>query len=102
MPRIEESINQVHGDKGYVGLGVHVGDDVAFAAKVRAETGITYPMVIDYDNVLLHQYARVGTAAPLFPLAYLIDKGGNIAEIYTTEEPPLDELSARVGELLAE
>ncbi|MFT7621581.1 MAG: peroxiredoxin [Myxococcota bacterium] len=102
MPRIEEHINAVYAGSGYRAMGVHVGPDVAFAVKSREDTGISFPVIVDVDASLLDAYTRVGSGAPVFPLAYLIDKVGRIAEIYEMDEPLLTDLASRIEQLLSE
>ena len=57
-------------------------------------------MLMDYDNELLFDYQRVGEATTLFPLAYLIDTDGIIANIYVNSEPSVEELLAAINKLL--
>ncbi|MEC8023325.1 MAG: hypothetical protein VX223_05285 [Myxococcota bacterium] len=54
---------------------------------------------MDFDDQILHNYARPGEAEVLFPLAYLIDAGGIIQGVYM-EEPQLGELLETIEALL--
>ena len=56
-------------------------------------------MLMDFDDQILHNYARPGEAEVLFPLAYLIDAGGIIQGVYM-EEPQLGELLETIEALL--
>lgn len=81
-------------------LAIHAGEDVAFASKAKAEVGITGQMLIDYDNELLYEYQRVGDSTVVFPLAYLVDADGIIANIYVDTEPALNDLLETIEAIL--
>jgi len=102
LPLINESCHVPLASQGYQGLGIHVGDDAPFANKTRSDTGIGFPMVIDWDNSILGAYSRVGEDVALFPLAYLVDKKSDVRNIYLNVEPPLSELVDTIKALLAE
>lgn len=96
MPHIESQVHGPLASKGYHAFGVHVGDDVRFAIKTKLETGISFAMLIDYDNHIKRLYSRVGENVILFPLAYLSNCDGKINTIYTIDEPTIPSLIADI------
>ncbi len=102
MPRVEQEIHQPLLGTLYTPLAIHVGSDVANAVGSKKSTGVTFPMLIDYDNAVVDQYNRLGEGITLFPLGYLIDKRGKVRRIYKETEPSLGSLRAEIDALLAE
>lgn len=92
----------MYGDKGFLPLGIHIGEDIANALQTAKDRGVTFPIAIDAENAVLRDYTRIGEGINLFPLAYLIDKKGVIRKIYTVEEAPHEDLKAQIEALLAE
>jgi peroxiredoxin len=102
LPEIEAELNQPLASQGYQGLCIHVGPDVAYGISTANDTGITFPMVLDFDNTVLTLYSRIGSGSPLFPLAYLTNRDLSISDIYVDDEPLIGDLKTRVQDLLSE
>jgi acetoacetate decarboxylase len=83
-------------------MGVHTGPDVRFAISTVTDTGVTFPMVIDYDSSILGRYTRTGEGVILFPLAYLFDRGLKVNSMYIETEPTTASLKADIEALLAQ
>ncbi len=71
-------------DKGVQVLAVNVNESDFVVKKFVQRHGLTFPVVIDKDNQVQHQYL----INPL-PATFLIDKNGNVVDSTTgslTEE----------------
>ncbi|MFC4767015.1 redoxin domain-containing protein [Effusibacillus consociatus] len=78
MPDLE-TVYQQYKDKGFVVLGVNIGESKVTAKGFMDRLGVTFPTVLDSDrNVTLNQY-KVGP----IPTSFFIDKKGIIQHIYT-------------------
>ena len=102
MPRVESEIVQKYQGQAYRALAVHVGKEVQNAVLSDVKTKITFPMLIDIDETVVRAYNRLGNGKAVFPLAYLIDKGGIIRKIYAHVAPEIATVQADVEALLAE
>jgi len=101
LPHIQADVVDPLASTDYRPLGVHVGDDVQFAISTAEDTGITFPMLIDYDSSLLSLYSRVGENVILFPLAYLFSRALEVTRIYTETEPTTSALKQHIEAELA-
>ena len=102
LPLLEKNFWAVYGDKGFMPLAVHIGEDLGNALQIAKDRDVTFPIAIDYENASLDDYTRIGEGINLFPLGYLFDKKGVVRHIYTVDEPPHDVLKADIEALIAE
>ena len=100
LPSLQAELVEPLADTAFNPLGIHVGDDVRFAVSIAEDSGISFPMLIDYDNVILRRYQRIGEGVILFPLGYLLTRNLAVDTIYTVDEPPIEALKASVEALL--
>lgn len=78
MPRIQQ-IYENYKDKGFVVVGVNIGESKVTAKGFADRLGLTFPIVLDHDrSVTLDQY-KIGP----IPTSFFIDKQGVIRYVYT-------------------
>ena len=100
LPSLQTELVAPLSDTAFNPLGIHVGDDVRFAISTAVDTGITFPMLIDYDSVILRRYQRYGEGIVVFPLGYLLTKTLAVDSIYTVDEPTIESLTTTIEGLL--
>jgi len=97
MPAMQRLYEGLHGE-GFELLAVSVDDEPAEVAAFRDRLGITFPILLDPDEVVSQLYRTTG-----YPESILIDREGRTVERYVGEkEWDAPRHVARIRELLAE
>ena len=89
FPDLETRIWQPLRDQDVVVIGVasgglHGGDDETRVRKFIAETGVTFPVVLDHGQSVAYQ---TGLAISPFPTDVIVDGDGVIRGIYSEYDP---------------
>lgn len=93
MPHLEAMYKEF-GDKGFVVLGISV-DDARSSSMVKPlikSKGLTYPILLDQQTTVVSQYNPSKT----MPYNVLIDRSGNIAQVFSGYNPG-DEVKLRAA-----
>jgi peroxiredoxin len=72
IPGFEEAY-RVHGDEGFVVLGINVGEPGAVVEPFVADMDMTYPVLLDETTEVSRSYRAVG-----LPASLLVDRNGVI------------------------
>ena len=72
--------------------GLYDGDDEALINAFIQQTGVTFPVVMDGDQVVPYE---AGSAISPFPVDVIVDPDGIISAIYTEYDP--DTLLAAIN-----
>jgi cytochrome c biogenesis protein CcmG, thiol:disulfide interchange protein DsbE len=83
-------------DKGFVILGVDIGESSQVVQPFAASHGVTYPILLDEQNRMLSQYRGLG-----LPMSVLIDRDGIIRQRHMGDLTQA-ELEGYLDPLLAE
>ncbi|GAX91836.1 thiol-disulfide oxidoreductase ResA [Effusibacillus lacus] len=96
MPAIQAAYEQ-YKDKGFVVVGVNIGESKVTAKGFADRYGVTFPVVLDKDREVTLERYKVGP----IPSSFFIDKQGNIQYRY---EGPMTEgfLTNKIQTLLAQ
>lgn len=94
IPRLQR-VYEKYRDQGFVILGINTTyqDDRAKVAQTVQDQGMTYPVLLDEQDVFGQRYA-----ARLLPTSYLVDRNGKIVSVKVGEvdEAQLDEQVRRL------
>ena len=74
IPSMERLYRKL-GNRGFVILGVEEGEGWAVVAPVAEELGITYPVLLDRDGSVSHEWHMIG-----LPTSYLVDPRGRVVK----------------------
>jgi hypothetical protein len=96
---LEATIWQRYQDQDVVVLGINAGPDPRPVLEVFVDAfQITFPVLLDHDNLVFDQYRLPGPQSP-FPVDYVIDRDGTVA--YRASEYDPDALTTVIDDLLA-
>ncbi len=96
---LEATIWQRYQGQDVVVLGINAGPDPRPVLEVFVDAfQITFPVLLDHDNLVFDQYRLPGPQSP-FPVDYVIDRDGTVAYQATEYDP--DALTAVIDDLLA-
>ncbi len=85
LPWLESDVWGPLAGQDFQPLILHVGPDTHVGLRTLEESGNTAPMLLDIDGSVNDDWTQVYERGILFPLNYLVDKGGLVHKVSTEE-----------------